>query len=144
LSVFTLAQGEGHRAARRRRSMRGGVDTCRPVYTPPAVYTLGLHPGTGPGANEECGGVKQGGRLTNLSESWMREQRAKLSRGNDVAKAMEYMLKRWPAFTRFLDDGGCAMATESECIEYARECVRLAGLTDDPVILDRLLEIARD
>ena len=38
-------------------------------------------------------------------ESWMREQRAKLSRGNDVAKAMEYMLKRWTAFTRFLDDG---------------------------------------
>ena len=38
-------------------------------------------------------------------ESWMREQRAKLSRSNDVAKAMEYMLKRWPAFTRFLDDG---------------------------------------
>jgi hypothetical protein len=38
-------------------------------------------------------------------ESWMREQRAKLSRGNDLAKAMDYMLKRWPAFTRFLDDG---------------------------------------
>jgi hypothetical protein len=36
------------------------------------------------------------------------------------------------------------MATESECIEYARECVRLAGLTDDPDIRDRLLEIARD
>jgi transposase len=37
-------------------------------------------------------------------EAWMREQRAKLSRGNDVAKAMDYMLKRWSAFTRFLDD----------------------------------------
>jgi transposase len=34
----------------------------------------------------------------------MRDQRAKLSRGNDVAKAMDYMLKRWTAFTRFLDD----------------------------------------
>jgi hypothetical protein len=40
--------------------------------------------------------------------------------------------------------GGSAMATESECIEYARECVRLAGLTDDPDIRDRLLEIARE
>ena len=30
-------------------------------------------------------------------ESWMRERRAKLSRGNEVAKAMEYMLKRWTA-----------------------------------------------
>ena len=38
-------------------------------------------------------------------EAWMREERAKLSRGNDVAKAMDYMLKRWPSFARFLDDG---------------------------------------
>ena len=38
-------------------------------------------------------------------ESWMREERAKLSRGNDIAKAMDYMLKRWPSFARFLDDG---------------------------------------
>ena len=35
-------------------------------------------------------------------ERWLREQRPKLSRGNDLAKAMDYMLKRWPAFTRFL------------------------------------------
>jgi transposase len=35
----------------------------------------------------------------------MREERAKLSRGNDIAKAMDYMLKRWPSFARFLDDG---------------------------------------
>ena len=35
----------------------------------------------------------------------MRTERARLSRHNDVAKAMDYMLKRWPAFTRFLDDG---------------------------------------
>src|SRR5205807_5596778 len=34
-------------------------------------------------------------------ESWMRGQRAKLSRGNDVAKAMDYLLKRWPAFIRY-------------------------------------------
>jgi hypothetical protein len=38
-------------------------------------------------------------------KTWMREERAKLSRGGDVAKAMDYMLKRWPSFTRFLDDG---------------------------------------
>ena len=38
-------------------------------------------------------------------ERWMREERAKLSRGNDIAKAMDYMLKRWPSFARFLDDG---------------------------------------
>lgn len=38
-------------------------------------------------------------------EVWMREARAKLSRHADVAGAMDYMLKRWDAFTRFLDDG---------------------------------------
>jgi transposase len=38
-------------------------------------------------------------------ETWMRTQRAKLSRHSDVAKAMNYMLTRWDTFTRFLDDG---------------------------------------
>jgi transposase len=38
-------------------------------------------------------------------EAWMRTERAHLSRHADVAKAMDYMLKRWAAFTRFLDDG---------------------------------------
>jgi transposase len=46
-------------------------------------------------------------------ESWMREQRAKLSRGNDLAKAMDYMLKRWPAFTRFLDDGRICLSNNA-------------------------------
>lgn len=46
-------------------------------------------------------------------ESWMREQRAKLSRGNDVAKAMDYVLKRWPAFTRFLDDGRICLSNNA-------------------------------
>jgi hypothetical protein len=35
----------------------------------------------------------------------MRAERARLSRHADTAKAMDYMLKRWPAFARFLDDG---------------------------------------
>ena len=38
-------------------------------------------------------------------ETWMRESRARLSRHNPVAKAMDYMLTRWEAFTRFLSDG---------------------------------------
>ncbi len=38
-------------------------------------------------------------------EAWMREERKRLSRHAPVAKAMDYMLKRWPGFTRFLDDG---------------------------------------
>jgi len=46
-------------------------------------------------------------------EVWLREQRAKLSRGNDVAKAMDYMLKRWAAFTRFLDDGRICLSNNA-------------------------------
>jgi transposase len=46
-------------------------------------------------------------------ESWMREQRTKLSRGNDVAKAMDYMLKRWAAFTRFLEDGRICLSNNA-------------------------------
>jgi transposase len=36
---------------------------------------------------------------------WMTAARARLSPHDDTAKAMNYMLKRWPAFIRFLDDG---------------------------------------
>jgi transposase len=38
-------------------------------------------------------------------EAWMQAQRTKLSRHSDVGKAMDYMLKRWATFTRFLEDG---------------------------------------
>jgi transposase len=38
-------------------------------------------------------------------ETWMRRERARLSRHAEVAKAMDYMLKRWGSFTRFLTDG---------------------------------------
>src|SRR5271166_3923955 len=38
-------------------------------------------------------------------EAWMRVERPRLSRHAAVAKAMDYMLTRWPAFTRFLADG---------------------------------------
>ena len=38
-------------------------------------------------------------------EEWTRSERAKLSRHNAVAKAIDYMLTRWPAFSRFLEDG---------------------------------------
>ena len=46
-------------------------------------------------------------------ERWLREERPKLSRGNDLAKAMDYVLKRWPAFTRFLDDGRICLSNNA-------------------------------
>ena len=36
---------------------------------------------------------------------WLRANRAKLSPKIKTAVAIDYVLKRWPAFTRFLDDG---------------------------------------
>ena len=47
----------------------------------------------------------RGAPLVAALEAWMREERRKLSRHSDVAVAMDYMLKRWDAFARFLDDG---------------------------------------
>jgi transposase len=46
-------------------------------------------------------------------EAWMRAERPKLARGSDVAKAMDYMLKRWTAFTRFLDDGRVCLSNNA-------------------------------
>jgi transposase len=44
--------------------------------------------------------------------TYMREQAAKLSRGHDLVKAIQYMLNRWPAFTLFLEDGRVCMSTD--------------------------------
>jgi hypothetical protein len=36
------------------------------------------------------------------------------------------------------------MTSDEECVEYARECVRLAGLTKDLQLRDQLLNMARE
>jgi transposase len=41
------------------------------------------------------------------------EQRVKLSRGHDLAKAIDYILKRWAAFTLFLDDGRVCLSNNA-------------------------------
>ncbi len=46
-------------------------------------------------------------------ETWMRAERARLSRHAEAAKAMDYMLKRWTAFTRFLDDGRICLSNNA-------------------------------
>ena len=45
--------------------------------------------------------------------AYLREHVAKLSRGHDLAKAIQYMLKRWPAFTLFLEDGRVCMSNNA-------------------------------
>src|SRR5579864_2490998 len=45
--------------------------------------------------------------------TWMRAERARLSHHAGTAKAIDYILKRWPAFTRFLDDGRLCMSNNA-------------------------------
>ena len=51
--------------------------------------------------------------LVDALESWMREARRKMSRHADVAKAIDYMLKRWDAFSRFLNDGRICLSNNT-------------------------------
>lgn len=46
-------------------------------------------------------------------EKWLRDERRKLSSKNPLAKAMDYSLKRWAAFTRFLDDGRICLSNNA-------------------------------
>ncbi len=45
--------------------------------------------------------------------AYMREQHAKLSRCHDLAKAIDYIVKRWDAITLFLDDGGVCLSNNA-------------------------------
>jgi transposase len=51
--------------------------------------------------------------LVNDLIEWMKRERGKLSRHNDVAKAMDYMLKRIDVFTRFLEDGRICLSNNA-------------------------------
>lgn len=51
--------------------------------------------------------------LVDELQAYMREQRAKLSRSHDLAKAIDYILKRWDAFTRFLNDGRVCLSNNA-------------------------------
>ena len=46
-------------------------------------------------------------------EKWMRAERSRLSRHAATAQAIDYMLTRWPAFTRFLDDGRICLSNNA-------------------------------
>jgi hypothetical protein len=51
--------------------------------------------------------------LVNELIEWMKRERTKLSRHNEVAKAFDYMLKRIEAFTRFLEDGRICLSNNA-------------------------------
>jgi transposase len=55
--------------------------------------------------------------------AWLTAQGAMLSRNHDLAKAINYMLRRWDAFTRFLADGRVCITNNAA--ERALRCVPL-------------------
>jgi hypothetical protein len=62
----------------------------------------------------------------------MKQQRGKLSLNNEVAKAMNYMLKRIDVFTRFLEDGRICLTNNAaervlRGIALGRKCWLFAG-----------------
>jgi transposase len=48
---------------------------------------------------------EQSAPLLAALEAWLREQRSRLSRSSSVAEPIDYMLRRWDRFVRFIDDG---------------------------------------
>jgi transposase len=55
--------------------------------------------------------------------AWLNAQLARISRNHDLAKACHYMLRRWDAFTRFLDDGRVCLSNNAA--ERSLRCVPL-------------------
>jgi transposase len=51
--------------------------------------------------------------LVESLEVYMRAQLDRLARGHDLAKAINYILKRWAAFTLFLDDGRVCLSNNA-------------------------------
>lgn len=51
--------------------------------------------------------------LVDQLEEWLRAERKKLSSKHPLAKAMDYGLKRWAVFVRFLDDGRICMTNNA-------------------------------
>jgi transposase len=46
-------------------------------------------------------------------EVWLRDQRSRLSRSAAVAEPIDYMLRRWPSFARFLEDGRVCLSNNA-------------------------------
>jgi transposase len=51
--------------------------------------------------------------LVDALHTYMQEHLGKLSRGHDLAKAFNYMLKRWACFTLFIEDGRVCLSNNA-------------------------------
>ncbi len=66
-----------------------------------------------PAAERLDGRSQQSAPLVADLEAWLRDQRSRLSRSSAVAEPIDYMLRRWPAFARFLDDGRICLSNNA-------------------------------
>jgi hypothetical protein len=46
-------------------------------------------------------------------EVWLRDQRSRLSRSASVSEPVDYMLKRWDRFARFINDGRICLSNNA-------------------------------
>lgn len=58
-----------------------------------------------PAADRLDGRRRESDLLVTDLEAWLRDQRTRLSRASAVTEPIDYVLRRRPAFARFLDDG---------------------------------------
>jgi transposase len=56
---------------------------------------------------------EQSAPLLTALETWLREQRACLSRSSSVAEPIAYMLRRWDRFARFIGDGRICLSNNA-------------------------------
>jgi hypothetical protein len=56
---------------------------------------------------------EQSAPLLTTLEAWLREQRSRLSRSASVAEPIDYMLKRWDRFARFIGDGRISLSNNA-------------------------------
>ena len=78
-----------------------------------AIFELERSINGSPSAERLAARRKDIAPLVNELIEWMKRERAKLSRHNEVAKAMDYMLRRIDVFKRFLDDGPICLSNNA-------------------------------
>jgi transposase len=113
---FELADASAQlkRRKRRRQDCRGQSAEPSPIVSPMAVEAIRQIDALFDSEREINGqsaverrAVRQerAAPIVTALHTWMHDNRARLSKHDPVAKAMNYMLADWPAFTAFLDDG---------------------------------------
>jgi hypothetical protein len=60
-----------------------------------------------------CVRQEQSAPLLSALETWLREERAPLSRSATVVKPIDYLLSRWAGFARFIEDGRICMTNNA-------------------------------